>query len=114
VNGRPALCTTPPLAPVLASTRVVPALALSASLALIQARLAGSAAKASLLQAVVLLPLCGLSDKTLWLAARAEHYFTVLVCLLFAGEWQQNSALRTFSGITYSETAQGRVATRSE
>ncbi len=34
--------------------------------------------------------------------------------VLFAGEWQQNSALRTFSGITYSETAQGRVATRSE
>jgi peptide chain release factor 3 len=32
--------------------------------------------------------------------------------VLFAGDWQLNSALRTFTGITYSETAQGRTATK--
>ena len=36
---------------------------------------------------LVLLPLLGLADKTLFLAARAEHYGSALVCLLFAGDW---------------------------
>lgn len=30
------------------------------------------------------IPAMGLLDKTLWLAARAEHYFVVLFCLVFA------------------------------
>jgi hypothetical protein len=29
----------------------------------------------------------GIADKTLFLAARAEHYWTMLVCMLFAGSW---------------------------
>jgi len=40
-----------------------------------------------LLPTVVLLPLLGLTDKTLFLSARAEHYWTVLVCFLFASHW---------------------------
>lgn len=36
------------------------------------------------LPVVVLLPLIGLSDQTLFLAARGEHYWTTAVCFLFA------------------------------
>ena len=36
---------------------------------------------------VVLLPLLGILDKTIFLAARAEHYLTTVACFLFAGNW---------------------------
>ena len=36
---------------------------------------------------IVLLPLCGLGDKTVMLCARVEHHFAMLVCFLFAGNW---------------------------
>jgi len=36
---------------------------------------------------VVLLVVLGLSDKTIFLAARAEHYGALLVCFLFADDW---------------------------
>jgi hypothetical protein len=36
---------------------------------------------------VVLLPLCGLGDKTILLAARVEHHFAMIVVFLFAGNW---------------------------
>jgi hypothetical protein len=36
---------------------------------------------------LILLVLLGLTDKTIFLASRAEHYGSALVCLLFAGEW---------------------------
>jgi len=36
---------------------------------------------------VVLLPLCGLADRTIFLAARVEHHFAMIVCFLFAGNW---------------------------
>ncbi|MCA9683926.1 MAG: DUF3556 domain-containing protein, partial [Myxococcales bacterium] len=36
---------------------------------------------------VVLVPLLGILDKTLFLAARGEHYWTTLVVLLFADDW---------------------------
>jgi hypothetical protein len=38
-----------------------------------------------LLPVVVLLPLMGIGDRTLFLAARGEHYWTTAVCFLFAG-----------------------------
>jgi hypothetical protein len=38
-----------------------------------------------LMPAFVLLPLLGVLDKTLFLAARAEHYYVVLVCFVVAG-----------------------------
>jgi len=41
---------------------------------------------AHLLPLVVLLPTLGLADKTLFLAARSEHYLSVLICLLFS-DW---------------------------
>jgi hypothetical protein len=40
-----------------------------------------------LLPIIVLLPLCGLGDKTVMLCARIEHHFAMLVCFLFAGNW---------------------------
>jgi len=42
---------------------------------------------AQLLPIVVLLPLCGLADKTILLAARVEHHFAMIVCFLLAGNW---------------------------
>ena len=42
---------------------------------------------ADLLPIVVLLPLCGLGDKTVILAARVEHHFAMIVCFTFAGSW---------------------------
>lgn len=36
---------------------------------------------------VVLLPLCGLGDKTVLLAARFEHHFAMIVCFALAGNW---------------------------
>src|SRR6185436_14971552 len=36
---------------------------------------------------VVLLPLCGLADKTILLAARVEHHFAMIVCFLLAGNY---------------------------
>ncbi len=40
-----------------------------------------------LLPIVLLVPLCGLSDRTIFLAARVEHHFAMIVCFLFAGSW---------------------------
>ena len=39
-----------------------------------------------LLPIIILIPILGLFDKTLYLAARAEHYLIALVCFLFVGE----------------------------
>lgn len=39
-----------------------------------------------LLPIVILLPLLGLLDKTIYLAARSEHYLIAIVCFLFVGE----------------------------
>ena len=44
-------------------------------------------APAQLVPIVVLLPLCGLGDKTILLAARVEHHFAMIVCFLLAGNW---------------------------
>jgi hypothetical protein len=42
---------------------------------------------------LILLPLLGLTDKTIFLASRAEHYYTALVCFMFAGDWLAGSKL---------------------
>jgi hypothetical protein len=39
------------------------------------------------LQLALLVPLAGIADKTLFLAARAEHYWVTIVCFAFAGNW---------------------------
>jgi Transmembrane protein of unknown function (DUF3556) len=36
---------------------------------------------------VAIVPVIGLSDRTIFLALRAEHYWTTLVCFAFAGNW---------------------------
>ncbi|MBY0276240.1 DUF3556 domain-containing protein [Candidatus Binatia bacterium] len=36
---------------------------------------------------VLLVVLCGLGDRTIFLAARVEHHFAMIVCFLFAGSW---------------------------
>jgi len=39
------------------------------------------------LPTVVVLALLGVVDKTIFLAARGEHYFSITVCFLFADDW---------------------------
>jgi Transmembrane protein of unknown function (DUF3556) len=59
------------------------ALLLSLLRALVQPEVTAS----HLLPIVMLLPLCGLGDKTILLCARVEHHFAMIVCFLFAGNW---------------------------
>ncbi|HKE19350.1 MAG TPA: DUF3556 domain-containing protein [Kofleriaceae bacterium] len=35
----------------------------------------------------VLVPIIGIADRTVFLALRAEHYWTTIMCLAFAGNW---------------------------
>ncbi len=53
-------------------------------LCLLRALVAPEVAPALLWPSVVLIPLLGVTDKTLFLAARAEHYWVALVCLTVA------------------------------
>jgi len=46
-----------------------------------------------LLAPVVILPVLGVADKTIFLASRAEHYYTALVVFLFADDWLAGSKL---------------------
>jgi hypothetical protein len=54
---------------------------------LLRALVAPELQAARLMPIVVLLPLCGLGDKTILLAARVEHHFAMIVCFLLAGNW---------------------------
>lgn len=56
-------------------------------LALLRALVQPEIVASHLVPIVVLLPLCGLGDRTILLAARVEHHFAMLVCFLFAGNW---------------------------
>jgi hypothetical protein len=62
------------------------ALYAAAQLFLLRALLAPEVTPDLLLPSVVLIPLLGLTDKTLFLAARAEHYYVALVCLSVASD----------------------------
>jgi len=55
-------------------------------LLLLRALLAPEVTPDLLLPSVLLIPLLGVTDKTLFLAARGEHFFVALVCLALAGE----------------------------
>ena len=44
-----------------------------------------------LIPTVILLPLLAITDKTIFLASRAEHYYTALVCFMFVGDWLAGS-----------------------
>lgn len=55
--------------------------------ALLHALTAAELGTAQLLPIVVLVPLCGLADKTILLAARFEHHVAMIVCFLLATNW---------------------------
>ena len=54
---------------------------------LLRALVSAELTPALLVPTVILLPLLSLSDKTLFLVSRGEHYFSLIVCFLFAGDW---------------------------
>ncbi len=53
----------------------------------VRALVAPAITTAMLLPMVLLLPVMSLRDKTLFLAARGEHYHTMLVCFVLAAQW---------------------------
>ena len=53
---------------------------------LLQALLAPAVTPELLLPTVILLPILGISDRTIFLSARAEHYFVSLLCFLFPAD----------------------------
>ena len=55
--------------------------------AMVRALVSPAIGPAELWPIVIVLPVLGLCDKTLFLVARAEHYYTVTLCFLFAGNW---------------------------
>lgn len=62
-------------------TRLDVGLYVAMQLLLLRALLAPQIEASMLTPLVFLVPLLGISDKTIFLAARGEHYYTVLVCL---------------------------------
>jgi hypothetical protein len=56
-------------------------------LALLRALVAPELNLALLAPILILLPLCGLGDRTIFLAARVEHHFAMIVCFALAGDW---------------------------
>jgi hypothetical protein len=68
-------------------------------LSLVRALVQPAIAPAHLLPIVVLLPLCGLGDKTILLAARVEHHYAMIVCFLFAGNWRSEALPQASDGL---------------
>lgn len=52
-----------------------------------RALVAPSLGAAQIVPIVAIVPVLGLGDRTIFLALRAEHYWTTLVCFAFAGNW---------------------------
>ncbi len=78
-----------PLLPALGSRRTLVDVLLYAALlaACVRALLAAEPGFSEWLPLVVLVPLLGVLDKTLFLAARAEHYWVTITCFAFATPW---------------------------
>jgi len=53
---------------------------------LIRLLIAPEVGQGLILPTLILLPLLGLLDKTIFLSARAEHYLIALICFMFPGE----------------------------
>jgi len=90
--ARPGTVKLPPLTwlPILGSTRrgwLDVALYLAHLGFALRALTAPTVTPDLVLPSVCLLVLLGLSDKTIFLAARSEHYLMLLVCFLFAESW---------------------------
>jgi hypothetical protein len=56
-------------------------------LLLLRALLAPAPGAAHFVPLAVLVPVLGLADRTIFLAARAEHYWVTIVCFAFARDW---------------------------
>ena len=54
---------------------------------LLRALTSSSLAPSDFVPILILLPILGLTDKTIFLAARSEHYYSAMVCFLFATDW---------------------------
>jgi hypothetical protein len=54
---------------------------------LIRALIAPAIDPMLVLPTLVILPVLGILDKTIFLAARAEHYYAMTFCFAFAGDW---------------------------
>jgi len=63
------------------------ALYLGLIVALLRALCSAAPEPSLMLASLVLLAVLGISDRTVFLACRAEHYWTTLVCFVFAGNW---------------------------
>lgn len=63
------------------------ALYLALLICLVRALLAPTISFELLWPIALLVPLLGVADKTIFLAARAEHYWVVVVCFAFATDW---------------------------
>jgi hypothetical protein len=63
------------------------ALYLANQVFLVRALIAPEIAAEHLYPIAILVPLLGITDKTLFLSVRAEHYYTNVLCFLFAGNW---------------------------
>lgn len=55
--------------------------------AILAALLAPQIQTLHLVPIAVIVPILGLSDRTIFLALRAEHYWVTVLCFLFAGNW---------------------------
>jgi transmembrane protein DUF3556 len=60
---------------------------LATQVCLVRALVAPAIGASELVPLAVLVPILGLTDKTLFLCARAEHYYTMLIVFLFADDW---------------------------
>lgn len=77
---------------------------------LLRALVAPEITPALLLPSFVLIPLMGVVDKTLFLAARAEHYYVALVCLIVAaGDALWISACKVLWGAIWFWAATSKV-----
>ena len=79
-----------PRLPVLGGTRrtwLDVALYVALHALVLRALVAPAPGASHLLPIVVLVPVLGLADRTIFLALRAEHYWTTIVCFAFAGNW---------------------------
>ena len=79
-----------PALPVLGGTRRTRfdvALYLALVVTLVRALVAPEIRADLLVPIVILAPLLGLVDRTIFLALRAEHYWTTMLCFVFAGNW---------------------------
>ncbi|HEX7838365.1 MAG TPA: DUF3556 domain-containing protein [Kofleriaceae bacterium] len=54
---------------------------------LVRALVAPAPGAAHLVPIAVIVPVIGLGDRTIFLALRAEHYWTTIVCFAVAGDW---------------------------